>query len=145
MAEYTEIENLLYEMDNDELFDLWCEYCYSTDNPNPLHHMIDLDDEVDNYRVYCIQGYVSSYYYVYEMFDDAIARHEFDIDDAYFALEDGTLHSYNFVDDYLREHYDDIISYILDSNDCLGNVNIELALDEDEDDWKITFKTYYRN
>ena len=96
--------------------------------------MIDLDDEVDNYRVYCVQNYFSSYYYVYEMFDDAIARHEFDIDDAYFALEDGTLHSYNFVDDYLREHYDDIISYILDSNDCLGNVNIELALDEDEDD-----------
>lgn len=65
---------------------------------------------------------------------DAIARHEFDIDDEYFALEDDTLHSYNFVDDYLREHYDDIISYILDNNDCLGNVNIELALDEDEDD-----------
>lgn len=136
MANYDDVLNLLKEMEDDDLFDLWCEYCYSASLPNNLHFMIDLDDEVDNYRVYNTMGAYSSYIVIYHLFDHAIGLREFDIDDCYFVLEDDELHSYICAADYVSEYFNDIANFIIDNNDCLGNTNIDLALnyDEEEDD-----------
>lgn len=147
-------QEIIYEalqcLDDEDLLDVWETYCSAIDRTSELRRMNSLDDELDDYTRFNTFGALSSYYYVYELIQQAVGYKDFDIDDEFFVLdtEYDKLTSYGSVSDYVEEFYDDIIDYILENNDCLGDLTIESALDEikeDEDDWEITFKTYYRN
>lgn len=123
----------LQELEDEELKEVLDEWCNASGYTNYLCYMSGLDEEVGYY----VRGNANPWqksYYVYEFFRDSVRKQEFDIDDAYFAIGDDEIKSYTNVFDYVCETYPQICDYIVDNNDCLGNVDIENALKEMEKD-----------
>lgn len=135
MANYDEIMETLRTLNDKDLFMVYYEYSINHDDELKLHYMIDFDEEMENIKEFCSIGVRAKYYHVYMIMNYAVNELGFDPDDKYFTIFfDYAIKSYNHVDDFLDDNdlFGDLADYILDNNDCLGNIDIEMLLKEEE-------------
>lgn len=140
MANYDDVLNYLRYASDGDLYDIFREYQYTTDF---IHGSIldisELDDELNYIRTNCISGVNSRYYELHKIINHSIELNGFNPYDNYFSVDfenNYLLKSYHHVIDYLESTglLDELTQYIIDTNDCLGDVDLNILLDDEEEE-----------